>query len=372
LLLVCALVPVAAWAVDTDIRGNLRRAPSLVGLNLPPTYRNAVDQLIAESARAIPVPSSSSAFTYKFDPGTGTFTQTSGTLGPMLFMERPQTVGRNVFHAGVTGQYLELDEYDGESTGRDPFPVIVGGSPVAFLAKPKLLYHLATFNFTFGLSDDFDVNVAVPTAAVDGDMNAQVVGGAYVTEHGSVPYDIGDMHVRFKYHVCEWEGWHSAVGLDTRIPTGDPKKALGTGDGELSPYIAMSRVFWDRVEPYWNAGVNFNVTDSDESSGHYSFGVTVQAIERLGFGGAVLGRSDFTNRSEVETIGGPHQTPTGIATLPYSGVNTDRNDYFDATVGAHLRLYKTAVLTFGVYKAINDDGLRTSEWSPVGSLQATF
>jgi hypothetical protein len=327
---------------------------------------------MSEAARALPVPSSSSAFTYKFDPVSGQFTQTSGTLGPMLFMERPQTVGRNVFNIGVTGQYLELDEYDGASTGRDPFPVIVGGTPVGFVAKPKLLYHLATFNMTFGLLDDLDVNIAVPTAAVDGDINTQIIGGTYLTEHGSVPYNIGDMHVRFKYHACEWEGWHSAVGLDTRIPTGDPKKALGTGDGELSPYIAFSRVFWDRVEPHWNAGFNFNVSDSDESSAHYSVGVTVQALERLGFAGAVMGRSDVTNRSEVTTVGGPHQTPTGTAITPYAGVNTDRNDYFDASVGAHLRIYKTAVLTFGFYKAINDDGIRTSEWSPVGGLQATF
>jgi hypothetical protein len=32
----------------------------------------------------------------------------------------------------------------------------------------------------------------------------------------------------------------------------------------------------------------------------------------------------------------------------------------------------TFVLSLGVFKALNDQGIRPADWSPVGSLEATF
>ncbi|HEY3190407.1 MAG TPA: hypothetical protein VGJ70_23150, partial [Solirubrobacteraceae bacterium] len=156
-LLLAVTVPGLARA---DLRSKLQNAPALVELNpagFGPGYRNAVDALLGSAARAVPVPAGSSAFTYRFDPATGTYEQTSETFGPMLFMERPQTVGRYVWNIGLTGQYYELDEFDGEGVGRDLNPVILPGRTVTFLATPKFIYHLATINVTYGLLDDLDL-----------------------------------------------------------------------------------------------------------------------------------------------------------------------------------------------------------------------
>jgi hypothetical protein len=375
-----AAAVLAPGLVQADLRRTLHNAPALVELDpagFGPGYRNAADALIATAARALPVPASGGAFTYRFDPATGTYEKTNATFGPMLFMERPQTIGRYVWNIGVTGQYLELDEFDGESIGRDLNPVIPPGRTVTFLATPKFIYHLATVNVTYGLLDDLDLNVAVPLASTDSDTNASLIdeNGSFFfnTEHSQVSLGVGDIQVRAKYRICEWQGITTAAGAVWRIPSGDEDDALGTGDFELGPYVAMSALYWNRVEPQWNAGFDVNLNDSHLSSAHYAFGVNVQAVkEWLDLGVSFLGRSEIDSRREQSAISGPHLTDAGAAQTPYFALDLERNDYFDAAVGARVRLYKTLVFSLNMLKGLNDEGIRSSSWSPVGALEATF
>ena len=363
------------------LRGDLRNAPALVGI--PPAalgagYRNAVDALVDSAARQLPAPSASAAFTYRFDAASGTYERTSETFGPMLFMERPQTIGKYAWNVGVSGQYLELDEFDGKSIGRDPFPVNVPGrGTVTYLTTPKFIYHLATVSVTYGLLDDLDVNVTVPFAAADNDINISLVdedGGFFFnTKHSKVSIGVGDVHVRAKYRTCEWQGLTSAVGVDARLPSGSTDDGLGTGDFEIGPYLAISKLWGDRVETQWNAGFDFDTMDSIESSAHYAFGVNVQAVkEWLDLGVSFLGRSEVDGLRSDASISGPHQTPAGPALTPYGGYSFDRKDYFDVSAGARVKLWRTLVLTLSALKALNEDGLRSSEWSPVGAIEASF
>lgn len=362
------------------LRDAMRNAPRLVALpDLGPTYRNAVDALVDHAARQVPIPAASGAFTYRFEPETGTYVRSSDTFGPMIFMERPQTIGRYVWNIGVTGQYLELNEFDGKKVGVDPDRIIVPGraGPVLFSATPKFIYHLATVNVTYGLLDNLDLNVAVPLIAADFDMNAFLVneqGRLFLnTQHSKESFAVGDVHLRAKYRLCEWERLTAAAGLITRFPSGATDNPLGIGDVEMGPYLAVSTVFWDRVEPQWNAGFDFNVENSHLSSGHYAFGVNVQAVkEWLDLGVAFLGRSEVDGRITDASISGPHQTATGPALRPYEGLNFDRKDYFDLNLGARVRLFKTLVLSVNMLKGLNEDGLRSSNWSPGGALEATF
>jgi hypothetical protein len=366
------LAPDDVAAASSDIRENLRDAPALV--NLPfgsdPRYRAAVDALVESAARALPVPAESGAFTYRYDDATGQYVRTAETLGAVLFLERPQTVGKGTWRVGVSGQYLELDEFDGETVGRDRAPFQVNGDSVLFSATPKPLYHLATVNVTYGMLDDLDVNLAVPLAAVDFDLNATRIdgSGSFInTEHGHVPIGIADTLLRVKYQLPDVEG--VASGLTVRLPTGDPAQALGTGVGELGPWVAASTLLWDRVEPRVNLGFDFNLDDIDRSAGRYDLGVDVRAIgDRLDVGVAFLGRSEVGDRlSASETTGATFGHPG-----PYLGLDFGRKDSFDLALGGRVRLTKTLALTLNALKALNDEGLRSSNWSPVGALEATF
>lgn len=380
LALLISVVAIPRPAAGVPLRDALRNAPSVVGLTLDPRYRNAVDALVDSAARALPYPAASGGFTYRFDSATGTYERTSETFGPQLFMERPQTIGRHVWNLGVTFQYLELDEFDGDGLGRDPYPLLnVPGTsgPTRFFATPKFVYHLSTVNVTYGVLDDLDLNVAIPLIAGDFDTNISRIGPSgnlnFASQHSQVSVGVGDLMLRAKYRVCEWEGLTTALGARLRVPSGNSDEAIGIGDTELGPYVSISALYWGRVSPSWNAGFDFNLDDSHLSSGHYAFGVDVQAVkEWLDIGFAFLGRSEIDGRESLGSIGALHQTPTGPALTPYEGHYFNRNDMFDFQAGATVRVYKTLTFSLSFVKAINDAGLRSSTWSPIGALAASF
>jgi hypothetical protein len=378
LALAMLLIAADGQAGSSNIRRTLRNAPGLVGLTLDERYRNAADVLVESAARNLPIPASLGSFTYRYDAASDRYERSSETLGPTLFMERPQTIGRGMWNVGGVVQYLELDEFDGRKVGKDPDPLITpSGDVTTFSATPKPLYHLFTLNVTYGVTDDLDINVAVPLAAVDFDTNTsrQDAGSTFVsrvTEHGHVSLGVADILLRAKYQLCNRTGWAAAAGFITRLPTGDRDKALGTGDAELGPYLAFSWLLWNRVEPTWNAGFDANVSDPHLSSAHYAFGVNVQTTSWLDLGGSLHGRSEVDGRRAETSVSGPHQTPTGTELRPYLGVSVDRNDYFDAAFGGRIRLGRTVVLALNAVYALNEDGLRASDFSPVASLEGTF
>jgi hypothetical protein len=65
-------------------------------------------------------------------------------------------------------------------------------------------------------------------------------------------------------------------------------------------------------------------------------------------------------------------TPSGRVDLPYLGLDGERHDYLDATFGVRVAVWESVVLSLGVFKALNSEGVRPDGWSPVGSLEATF
>jgi hypothetical protein len=374
---VAALMAMVESEAGASIRHGLRVSPRLVELPLTDErFQNSVDVITEQAARAVPVPSSGANYTYRYNSSTGEYERTSETFGPFLILERPETLGKNTWNIGVTGQYLELDEFDGNTVGRDPHPIVVNGDTVLFSTTPKIIYHVATVNVTYGLTDDLDLNMAIPIMTVDFDANARRAAPGGITfintEHGRVSVAIGDIHLRAKYHVFSWEGLEGAAGLDVRLPTGQTTNALGTGTGTLRPYIAMSHNHFDWIEPHWNAGFEFDVVETNRSRAHYGMGVTMKPCEWFDVSGSLLGQSEFDGIRSNASVSGPHIVNGATVQSPYEGISVDRKDYFDAIIGARFRIWETLVLSAGVMKAINDDGLRSSNWSPIGAIQGTF
>ena len=121
------------------------------------------------------------------------------------------------------------------------------GSKIRYQAPTDLAYTVGTFNITYGLLDDLDVNIAIPIVTLD--MNLDVsrqdtphsaVQRATVAAHAA---NLSDMLVRLKYRLFETTGDFGnavgAAGLRVRIPTGNPNEGLGTGYGEIGPYLAF-------------------------------------------------------------------------------------------------------------------------------------
>jgi hypothetical protein len=163
-----------------------------------------------------------------------------------------------------------------------------------------------------------------------------------------------------------------------RIPTGNPAQGLGTGYGEIGPYFAVSTdVVEGWLDSTWDVGVDAGIGDTRRSSAHYGWGLDLHPPRgaewwtRLALSASLLGRSEFTSLRQPTSISGTHVSPSGFVQSPYLCADADRHDYVDATFGVRINLIESIVLSLGVFKPLNDAGVR-ADWSPIASLEGTF
>lgn len=390
-LVACAaLLMLTGTAAAGPVRRTYRTAPERVGLPsvaYDPRYQNAADVILEQSIRNLPLhPAASSAFTWRWNPQTDRLERIDDMVSP-LFTERGQTLGRGLLNVGVTFGYYRVEDADGDPLGVDPVPLSVQGAPIRYAARTELVYSVSTFNVTYGVRDDLDVNVAIPIVTLDMDLGIsgrlrQCCAARTATDQvGSA--NLSDSLVRAKWRVYDgtWDGGPlaAAVGVRFRIPTGDRSRGLGTGYGEMGPYAAVSAGLipgW--LDTHVDAGIDAVITGLRRSGAHYGWALDVHAPRgeewwrRVALDFQILGRSDFASWRATPSIAGPHATAAGIRDLPYLGYPSRRRDYADAAFGVRVQLLQSLMLSLGVYKALNDAGVRADGWSPVASFEGTF
>jgi hypothetical protein len=390
LSVVVAAAGLATSAEAQSIRHVLRTAPALVGLPglASERYQNAVDVMLEQAVRNLPLfPAASSAYTFRWNADTGQLERVGGDVSPFLFTERGQTIGQGIWNFSVTWGRYNVECSSGCRLGDDRFPVSVSAAAIRYKALTDLDYTVGTFNLTYGVTDDIDVNIAVPIMTLDTDLDVsrQDNPGAPVRSATRVleAANLSDMMVRGKYRLFETSGpggiASGAAGVRVRIPTGNPNEGLGTGYGEIGPYLAMSSSLLGILDSYLDGGIDAGIGDLRRSSGHYSWAVDLHVPRdddvwwsRIALAVSLLGRSEITALRAQSSISGAHVTPSGFANLPYLCIDTSRHDYLDATFGIRVEVYQSYVLSLGVFKALNNVGVRPAGWSPLGSFEATF
>jgi hypothetical protein len=393
LVLAVGVAPASA----RSLRDRLPEGARQVGLEGGTAFDALADAIADTAARTIPILSSSAGFTYRYNPQLEVFERSSETLGP-LFIERPDTVGRGKLNVNLSFQYVDLDQYDGQDLdaleSRDPIVarVVAAGGLVGFTAN-RLRYDLSLKNYVYGVSltygilDDLDVNILVPIIQTDFDLgvtNQQVAvagpDGAFAPQPGprlaggsaATKVGIGDLLLRAKYQLPRWEILRSALGLQLRLPSGDQDNFQGTGDFELSPFLALATVLWGRVEPEAAFALDVNTDDVSRSQARYQVGVDADVTRRIGASVAFLGRSEFARISPAGETSFLHLTPAGLRQEPLLGVSFDRKDYLDLSFGVRLVVWRQImVFANGIY-ALNDDGLRSSSIIPTAGVEGTF
>jgi hypothetical protein len=136
----------------------------------------------------------------------------------------------------------------------------------------------ATTFITVGITDAFDVSLAVPVLTnslkVVSDARIQRLGTTNPLTHFFRQSDgdvgdrrvftaigsasgLGDLLVRLKHTVRKRGSDAMAVGLDVRLPTGDAMNLLGSGAPGLQPFAAWSTTR-DRVSPHVNLSYKWN------------------------------------------------------------------------------------------------------------------
>ena len=283
-----------------------------------------VSQLVS-----VPLPSPASGFTYQFDASLGVFQRTTQSFGPIL-ADRAETIGARRVAFGFAYQRFTFDTVEGIDLRRIPAVFthdnaeLRGGREDVVTTTNAIdaKFSQATTFITVGVTDRFDVSVAVPVVST----SIEVVSDAQINRLGTTnplthffrqsdgevgtrrlftasgsATGIGDIVVRLKQTVRKQEFSGVALGLDVRLPTGDEMNLLGSGAPGLQPFATWSAAY-QKVSPHVNLSYTWNgssVLSGNPARGEagpfpkqvaYGAGLDMSVVSRLTLAFDVMGR----------------------------------------------------------------------------------
>ena len=294
----------------------------LGGENLERATRE-LNTALAIQLSTFPLASSSGGFTYSINQG-GDVVPTSTTFGPS-FAERAVTIGRGKLNVGYTFQHSTYTSFEGAELDSGALGFVsqhnnccpAPGAPGAvtdflpeferdlLLSRLRMTLDTNTTAFfaNYGLSNRFDVGLAVPIVNVS--MDASVTGQIQRTATANNPsihnFDgvssatktetasgsatgLGDVLLRAKYNLYRGTTTSFAAALDLRLPTGDSDDLLGTG-ATRTQIFGIASGEYGRFSPHVNFGYTFS--NGEGSSELADVDNPVQM-----FGAAAIGRVD--------------------------------------------------------------------------------
>ncbi|PWT82003.1 MAG: hypothetical protein C5B57_09445 [Blastocatellia bacterium] len=342
----------------------------------------------------VPLPSPASGFTYQFDPSLGVFQRTTQSFGPIL-TERAETVGARRVSFGFAWQHFRFDTIEGLDLQKVPAVFthdnaeLLGGRQdiVNTLNSIEATVSRFTTFVTVGVTDRFDVSVAVPVVSnnlkVTSDATIVRLGTTNPLTHffrladGSIgdrriftaigsANGLGDLIVRLKTTAIRKGSSGTAVGLDIRLPTGDQMNLLGTGAPGLQPFAIFSATY-QRVSPHMNVGYQWNGTSilagnaaTGESADFpdqatYAAGADVSASGRLTLAFDVLGRYVINpERLRPQDF----HALDGKSVFPNIGFDRQSFNALSGSIGVKVNLFDRLLLDGNLLFALDDNGLR--------------
>jgi hypothetical protein len=247
-----------------------------------------VNIALTSQLAAIPLPSPGSGFTYTFDSSTGTFVRSTKSFGPIL-AERGETIGKGRLAINFAYQSFTFDHLDGvpliaiPAVFRHDNPQLGGGRADVVSTMNTITSTVNQFSgaVTFGVTDRFDVSLAVPVVntrlsllsnatiqrvgtgsnlGVHYFRDPNAIGGygssqQYFSDESAT--GIGDLVVRAKTTLMKEGPRAFAAGVDVRLPTGDEQNLLGAGAAGVRPFAAFSSA-WGVFAPHANVGYQWN------------------------------------------------------------------------------------------------------------------
>lgn len=392
--MLCALALPAEHAWAESLRGKLANAITTIGVSANPAFDAMANTIANTAAHTLPVPAASAGFTYQFNPALEVFERTSDTLGP-IFLERPDTLGRSKFNINVSFSYVDLNEFDGQSTSKlhapDPivFQVKNGGTVTGFTAN-ELRYDLSVRNYitdlsaTYGLLDNLDVNLLVPLIETTMDLGVNsgppvvVVGntggftGAGSGHTSGDKFGVGDVLLRFKYRLPDTGSFRWAAGYQMRLPFGSKNNFQGTSSFEVTPALFASWHPMKRIEPHANVAVDLRTDDVSHSQARWGVGVDADVLPRLGLVLDVLGRDEFSREAPSGQTDFLHLQNNTLQLEPLLGMDFDRKDFVDLSFGLRAVVWQDVMVFLNGIYAINDQGLRNDLIIPTIGVEGTF
>lgn len=371
-----------------------------------------VNIALTSQLAAIPLPSPASGFTYRFDPATGTFQRSTRSFGPIL-ADRAETIGKGRMAFGFSYQFFSFDQLDGVSLvavpavfRHDNFEAGGGRSDVISTMN-SIKTDVSQFSgaLTYGVTDRFDLSVAVPIVQTTLSLlsNATIfrVGTGSATHVHYFPDEtaiggfgsthqyfsegkaagVGDLVIRGKGTIFREGPRALAAGIDVRLPTGDERNLLGSGAAGVRPFAAFSTSVGAfaphaNISYLWNgesiiAGdVESNVKADLPDRFAYALGTNVGINDRFNI---VL---DLTGQRVIDTprLLTRQTTSSGAAgavTLPDIGFETTSFWVTSGSLGFKANMAPKLLINFNLRFAIGDNGL-TDRVAPLLGFEWAF
>lgn len=371
---------------------------------------------LSNELSAFPLASSAGGFTYNYDPSIGAFTRAADSFGP-IYAERASTVGKGRLNVGVNYSHFTFDRVDGlrlrdgdirlvfthqdvnnDHSNLEPH---VEGDVITAQLLLKLRSDITAFVLTYGVTDRFDVGVAVPIVRVSLDAQTDAVvqriaTGASSTIHtflnggtkesfrqsGSAS-GVGDVVLRGKFRIFEGGRGGLAMATDVRLPTGEERDLLGTGALQAKGFLVGSLRI-GTFSPHLNAGYTWSANASggrkipDEIS--YTGGFDWALSPRLTFAADAIGRT-LRKAQTVSVVNTTFQyntnpditAPPDVHTAVFPRLISESRDSSSllGSVGLKINPFGNFLLTINGLFSLNQKGL-SDRFSPLIGIDYSF
>ena len=334
--------------------------------------RDTISTFLLLERATLPVTSSASAFTYRFDSTLGTVVRSSDSFGPFL-VERSLTSGRLRGSLALNFQSASFDSIDGRSLKDGT--LVATASQLRGDARPfdvealSLDMHANTVTLlgNVGVTDRLDIGAAVPFVALSltGRRVDTYRGTQLVQAQGSVSASgLGDVLVRGKYNVLRHTASGVAIGAEARLPTGNAQNLLGAGEASIKPRVIAS-LERERMAFHGDAGYAFGGLNELV----YGGAVTVVGTPRLTLVGELVGRR-LSSAGRLTTATEPHPTLVGVETIRLTSAERATNRA-TGLIGFKWNVAATLLLSANIVKPLTSAGL-TTRWMSTFSLDYSF
>jgi hypothetical protein len=340
---------------------------------------DVIADLVGLEVSTAPIGSSAGGFTFTFDPVTRAFTRAAPSFGPM-FGERAITAGTGRASFGINylrTTYNKLDGVDIQDGSLTTVTLRAGTTPLfAGIAELDIKTDTLVVFANVALNRWFDAAIAVPYVSLR-------VAGVHtiadrISEGTASASGLGDIALRGKVRLYEADQGGVALGVDLRLPTGDPEAMLGAGVtrtlvsgtwsttvGVVAPHASFGYEFWSDPFQVFDP-LQQSTVDAGQNGIAYEAGVEWAAGDRLTVNGEFLGRTlndggRLTYR-ELPMGGNPFGiTNASVASVDPRGLN---RTWVSGSIKWNFA--GTALLTASVLLPANDQGLRDNLTPVIG------
>jgi len=372
--------------------------PILAIGNIGSVVANTLGREIISESAAVPVPSGSAGFAYRYNPSLNVFERTAIGLGT-VFNERAYVLGKGQLAFGVAYVRQEFDEFNGQDISdltigpglfsRSPsFGALVDTGVVEAQLDLKLRTDSVAFWVTYGLTEWLDVSILLPLTTINLRARstvrqvsdaladnlpaflsnstctvAQAVDGRcriadFIILREGTPFSIsnprtgevttsfsnrvddektgfGDLILRGKARFLE-HAWGTFGGLtEFTLPTGEKDNYLGDDAFKARFLLLYSQgLFNDRLHFHLNGGGKVTTQTSQKNTLEYGSAVDFSVTQRLSLVAELIGSW------RVDSEGLP-------------------DNFIDGAFGFKVNLFRGLIVNASFRIPATDDGLRS-------------